>query len=192
MRMAAIPIHLIHLLLLVSLTVIINAAAVCAQDTKSQEPAPPPLKVISAADRSELNQAKDPKARLRTTIELAEGHLAKAELLTGQHDFDGAGAAVGRYWALIEDAFGVLKTLKQDTNKTRDLYKRVELSLRAHGPRLSGIRRTTPTEYAVWIKEIEDYARKGRTEALNSFYGHTVFREPSSKPSPDNKEKPVP
>ena len=36
------------------------------------------------------------------------------------------------------------------------------------------IRRGTPAEYAVWIKEIEEFTRKGRTEALNNFYGHTV------------------
>jgi hypothetical protein len=191
--MADTPIYLIQFLLLVLPTVIINAPAVYGQESKSQEnTAPPPLKVISPADRSQLTQAKDAKARLRTTIELAEGHLAKAEAHTTQHDFDGAAAAVGRYWALIDDSFSVLKTLKQDSNKTRDLYKRVELSLRAHGPRLSGIRRTTPKEYAVWIKEIEDFARKGRTEALNSFYGHTVVNDPSSKPRPKKQDKPAP
>ena len=40
------------------------------------------------------------------------------------------------------------------------------------------MRRTTPLEFAVWIKQVEDFARDGRTEALNSFYGHTVVREP--------------
>jgi hypothetical protein len=66
----------------------------------------------------------------------------------------------------------------------------LELSLRAHGPRLSIIRRSTPSEYAVWIKEIEDFARKGRTEALNSFYGHTVLKDGPQK-STDPKDKPL-
>jgi hypothetical protein len=47
------------------------------------------------------------------------------------------------------------------------------------------MRRTTPLEFAVWIKQVEDFARQGRTEALNSFYGHTVVREPQ-KPDKDN------
>jgi hypothetical protein len=43
-------------------------------------------------------------------------------------------------------------------------------------------------EYAVWVKELEEFARKGRTEALNSFYGHTVFREPKkSEERPTDK-----
>ena len=92
-------------------------------------------------------------------------------------NYDEAAAEVGQYRAIIEDLFSYLGTLKQDSNKTRDLYKRVELTLRAEGPRLSIIRRTTPAAYSVWIKDIEEFARHGRTEALNSFYGHTVVRD---------------
>jgi hypothetical protein len=98
-----------------------------------------------------------------------------------------ASAALGKYWALIEDLFRLLAPLNRDSNKTRDMYKRVEISLRAHGTRLTMIRRITPAEYAVWIKQLEDYARNGRTEALNSFYGHTVVRENPPKPRSDEK-----
>jgi hypothetical protein len=95
------------------------------------------------------------------------------------------------YHALIESALDFLSTFKRDSNKTRDLYKRLELSLRADGPRLTAMRRITPLEFAVWIKQVEDFARDGRTEALNSFYGHTVVREPDkNKAKP--KETPTP
>jgi len=96
------------------------------------------------------------------------------------------------YWALVEDALSFMKTIDRDNNRKRDLYKRLELSLRAHGPRLSTMRRGTPSEYAVWIKEIEDFARKGRTEALNSFYGHTVIHDGQQKPTePKEANKPL-
>ena len=84
-----------------------------------------------------------------------------------------------------------LSTFKRDTNKTRDLYKRLELALRADGPRLTAMRRVTPLEFAVWIKKVEDFARDGRTEALNSFYGHTVVRD-AQKPDKDEKPSPTP
>lgn len=178
--------------------VIILLAGVYAPATRGQEPlvqqpvAPPPLKIISRPERSQLNDSKDPKARVRTTLDLAETHLANAETETSQHNYDGAAAEAGKYWALVDDVFGFLKTVNRDSNKTRDLYKRVELTLRAQGPRLSAMRRSTPSEYAVWIKEIEDFARNGRTEALNSFYGHTVLRDRQQKSS-DQKEavKPI-
>jgi len=148
------------------------------QESRVQDPtAPPPLKTISRLERSQINESDDAKARVRLTLELAQVHLATTETQTSQHDYPGAAAGAGRYWALIEDLLGFLKTMKSDSNKTRDLYKRVELALRAHGPRISAIRRGTPSEYSVWIKEIEDFARNGRTEALNSFYGTTVLHD---------------
>jgi hypothetical protein len=165
-----------------------------AQDrTPQHDIAPPPLRVVSRAERAQINEARDPKARIKLTIELAEVHLLNSETETTKQDYDKAAAAAGRYWGLMDDAFVFLKTMKADTNKTRDLYKRVELSLRAHGPRLTAIRRATPVEYALWIKEFEELARKGRTEALNSFYGHTVFQDRQQKSSnekPENKPDP--
>ena len=150
--------------------------------------APPPAKVITREERLQLNQAKDEKARIKLSIELAETHLANAENQTSQQQYEGAATEAGKYWALIEDALGFMKTVDRKGNKRRDLYKRLELSLRAHGPRWASMRRSTPAEYAVWIKEIEEFARNGRTEALNSFYDNTVIRGGSEK-SPDAKNK---
>jgi hypothetical protein len=170
-------------------TLLLLLAALCvpalgAQDPRVQEQtAPPPLKIITRPERSQLNESKDQKARVKTTIELAETHLANTETATSQHNYDKAAAEAGMYWALVEDAFSFMKTMDRDSNRRRDLYKRLELALRAHGPRLSTIRRSTPVEYAVWIKEIEDFARKGRTEALNSFYGDTVIHDSPLKPA---------
>lgn len=168
---------------------------VCAQTTQPQpQPtpltAPPPLKVITTEERQQLDQAKDTKQRLKLTLELAIAHLTRAEQLTMQTEYEKAQEEVGMYHALIENALEVLGALKRDSGKTRDLYKRLELALRAHGPRLTAMRRVTPIEFAVWIKKVEDFARDGRTEALNSFYGHTVFREPQKAPEkPKDKPK---
>ena len=164
------------------------ASALGGQELHVQDqPAPPPLKTISRAERSQLDESKDAKDRVKTTIELAAVHLTEAESQTSQHEYPLAAAAAGRYWALVEDLLGFLKPMKTDSNKTRDLYKRVELALRAHGPRLSAIRRGTPAEYSVWIRKIEEFARDGRTEALDSFYGNTVFRDKSSDHQQANK-----
>jgi hypothetical protein len=169
----------------------------CTPNLLAQEPAaqqltaPPPLKMVSREERARLEGADDSKARVRTTIELAELHLAKAEVLTSEHNYEGATGELGQYEALVDDALDYLNPLVRDKNQTRDLYKRLELALRAHGPRLTAIRRSTPLEYAVWIKELEEFARKGRTEALNSFYGHTVFREPQKKDDDKPSDKPT-
>jgi hypothetical protein len=157
---------------------------------KQDQAAPPPLKIISRSERTQLENTKDEKSRVKLSLELAENHLANLETKTAEQQFEAAAAEAGLYWALVEDVMNYMKRLQKDNNKKRDLYKRLELTLRAHGTRLSTVRRSTPAEYAVWIKEIEDFARHGRTEALNSFYGHTVLREPTPKPNEkkeDNK-----
>ena len=171
--------------------------SVCAQDERpTPQPtpltAPPPLKVIPKGERAQLEQIKDQKDRLRLTLDLAVAHLTRAEQLTMQTEFEKAQEEVGMYHALIENSLAVLGDLKRDSGKTRDLYKRLEMALRAHGPRLTSMRRVTPLEFAVWIKKVEDFARAGRTEALNSFYGHTVVREREKKPEDQPKEEPTP
>jgi hypothetical protein len=188
MMLARIPRQLIQVSPALLLFAVLFVLTVSAQQPRQlDQTAPPPAKYIPREERSQLNQSKDEKARIKLTLELADSHLANAENHTSQQQFEGAAAEAGMYCALIEDAFTFMKTLTQDTNRRRDLYKRLELSLRAHGTRWSTIRRNTPAEYAVWIKEIEEFARNGRTEALNSFYGNTVIREDSQKAT-DPKE----
>ena len=162
--------------------------AVAQKPIDPQVTAPPPLKVIPQSDQTQLDLEKDTKDRLRILIQLATTHLQTAENYTAQSAFEQASAEVGMYHALIENALTSLAALKRDSNKTRDLYKRLELTLRAHGPRLTAMRRITPLEFAVWIKEVEDYARDGRTEALNSFYGHTVVRDKNETKEPEKPE----
>lgn len=175
------------------IVVCVYAPAVNAQDAQpSPTPltAPPPIKLITKAERLQLDQAGDSKGRIRVTIELAALRLARAEQLTKQSNFDAAGDEVGSYEALIEDALTFLAGMKRDSNKTRDLCKRLELALRSHGPRLTTMRRETPLEHAVWIKKTEEFARAARTEVLNTFYGHTVVREPQKTNADKRQEKP--
>lgn len=178
-----------HVILLCALCL----ASVSGQESRVEDQkAPPLLKVMSTRERAMVNEAKDAKARLKLTLELAEAHIANAELKTSQSEFDSAAAEAGMYCALIDNLFAYLETIKKDNDKTRDLYKRLELSLRAHGPKFAMVRRGTPAEYAVRIKEVEEFTRKGRTDALNSFYGHTVVRDDPSKPPPQkDSEKPM-
>lgn len=161
--------------------------SVCAQEPQPTPlPAPPPFKMIVKDERTQIEQTKDSSDRLKLIINFAAAHLTVAEQHTAQGNFEAASSEVGMYHALIENALAFLSTFKRDSNKTRDLYKRLELSLRGHGPRLTAMRRVTPLEFAVWLKKVEDFARASRTEALNSFYGHTVVREKKD----DNEEKP--
>jgi hypothetical protein len=139
--------------------------------------APPPMKFVSHAERAQLSSAKDVKARTRASIELAEVRLRRAEEFTNALQYDAASSELGCYQALVENVMGYLGEFKTDRSKMRDIFKRLELTLRAHGARIEAIRRSTPVEYGINLRVITDYTRSARTEALNSFYGDTVVRE---------------
>jgi hypothetical protein len=175
------------LLLLMTLAL---APSVYAQDPQPTPlPAPPPFKMIVKDERAQIEHENDSSDRLKLIINFAVAHLTVAEQHTAAGNFEAASTEVGMYHALMENALAFLSTFKRDSNKTRDLYKKLELALRAHGPRLTAMRRITPLDFAVWIKKVEDFARAGRTEALNSFYGHTVVRD-RDKSGDKSNEKP--
>jgi hypothetical protein len=156
-----------------------------AQDPPSKLPAPPPMKFVSRVERSQLTATHDSKSRLKLTIELAESHLAQAEEFTTQKKYDSAAEEVGAYLGLIDDAYGYIAGMNSDKDSTRDLYRRLDLRLRTHLPRLAVMRRTTPVEYAVNIKAAEDHTRDTRSDALDSFYGHTVLRDTANQKKSD-------
>jgi hypothetical protein len=155
-------------------------------------PAPPPMRFVSRDERSVLNNARDPKARLRTTLELANDHLVKVEEFSSAKNFEQASEELGRYLGLLEDAQSFLFALNSGKNNTRDLYKHAEIGLRPLGPRLAVVRRVTPVEYAVNIKTAEDYTRDLRSRILDSFYGPAQLRDrpPEAKKPEDLKEPP--
>src|SRR6185295_1602577 len=169
--------------------VIACAGAVHAQAPRvgDQLPAPPPMRTIPQAERTLINDVRDSKSRVKKTVELADGHLVKAENAANQQEFDLSLRELGLYLGLIENAFKFLGQANSgDRSKSRDAYKHIELALRAHGPRLTVMRRATPLEYATRMKEVEDFARDWRTDALNAFYGHTVVRD--ARPKLDEKK----
>jgi hypothetical protein len=155
------------------------------------------MRFVPRDDRSQLTEAKDAKMRVRLSLELADARLARIEELTSQKQFEQASEALGNYLGLIEDAKHFIGSLIQDKNSTRDLYRRVDIALRAHIPRLVVARRATPNDYAVHIKTAEEFARNTRSEVLESFYGNTVLRETgadnkagANKSSPQENKRP--
>jgi len=167
--------------------------ATCALGQPAQGPrlpAPPPMRFVSRTERSQLDAAKDPKSRLRSTIKLAEDRLIRAENLTSQKAYEEASTELGGYLGLIGDLRAFVATLEHDKGSTRDMYKHLEIAVRPHIPRLAVLRRSTPAAYAVHLKDAEEYIKDTRAEALDSFYGHSVLREPSPEKSPTPKASP--
>jgi hypothetical protein len=163
---------------------------VFAQPLTPQLPTPPPMRFVARDDRSQLTTTRDAKARVKLTIELAEARLVHMESLTSHKDFEKASEVLGTYLGLIEDVMRFIGGMPREKNSTRDLYRRLDIALRAQIPRLAVMRRDTPSDYAIHLKTAEEFARNTRTEALESFYGHTVLREDLEKKADANKATP--
>jgi hypothetical protein len=193
MKIALANIKQIELMALALAALLTFSSISRAQDPREvQMPAPPPLKFMPRFEREQVNAARDAKDRIRISVELAEGHLLRAEETANARRHDACLIELGSYMALVDDSMKFLSSMRRDSNRTRDLYKRLELALRAHGLRLAGIRRVTPAEYAGQIKAAEEFARNTRSDALDSFYGQTVIREAASETKEEKTGKDLP
>lgn len=178
----------------------LSAAAVCAQPgaqitrTPELDAAPPPMRFIPSELRSRLAaEERDMKDRTKLSIQFAGERLAAAETKTLAENYDAAGIELGIYQALIADAVKFIKQSGRRDNKARDNFKRIDLALREHTPRIEKIRRTTPAQSAVHVRAALDFVRQSRTDALESFYGDTVLREvppdPEQQPAENQRAK---
>lgn len=176
-------------LLSVSVCLLLVCFEAQAQDELvPQQSVPPPIKYIPEGERAKLNDARDEKSRARLSLELADWRLLRAAQLTEAQSYNSASTELGVYHAIIDDVMGFLRKSGKVRNKLRDIYKRLELTLRAHGSRIEGIRRTTPFEHAGNVRSVIDSTKRARTEALNSFYGDNVVSDAEAEAEvSDNK-----
>ena len=146
------------------------------------EDVPPPVIAASAAELQQLKTAADYKQHTQLCLELADTRLQRAEAETGAANYQAVLTDLAGYRALIENGLKFLQSNGDDSKKTRDNFKKMELALRAHTPRLETLRRAAPFEFAVRLKTVLDYAKEARGRALDSFFSDSVL--PSNLAAP--------
>ena len=145
--------------------------------TNEIEDVPPPIIALSKMEAEQLRALTDLKDRTRLCLQFAESRLQRAQTLTDNAEFYSALNELAGYQAVVDEGIKFLQNLREDTRKVRDNLRRLEIAVRGHIPRIESIRRSTPLEYGVYIKEIMTFARDSRTRALNSFFSDTVLAE---------------
>jgi hypothetical protein len=136
--------------------------------------APPPLKIITRAEKSRLEAETDIKRRTILSIELMEAKLLKAESLTTAEDFQAMFAELGGFHALMDNTIEFLSKYGNDSNKVLINYKRLELTLRKHIIRLELIRRELPIRYEQYVRKLVKYVREARSKAVEPLFDDTV------------------
>ena len=167
-------------------------AACLAGTTRAQEVAPPdsapPKKYIPDETRARLDGVKNIKDRVKLALVLADERLLDAATHTEAERYAEAGNQLGIYEAIIDDTIRAIQRASRKNDKMRDTFKRVELILRAHVPRLESLRRVTPSDEAVHIRSCIEFVRDARTRALESFYDDTVLRVPREEKTKEDNE----
>lgn len=153
---------------------------------QSDEVGPPPLKYLPREVRAQLENETKLKDRTKLSVKLADERLTLAEQHTQAERYEAATAELGIYEAIIEDALKTLHSSGPVKNKQRDQYKRLELAIRKHVPRLETMRRYMPAQNGVYAQEALEFAREARTEALNAFFDDTVL--PDHPPTPSSRQ----
>jgi hypothetical protein len=165
---------------------LLACAGAQAQDGAGQkqqpqrEDGPPPLRYLPPDVRQRLEGAKDVKARALLSMNIADERLARAAQFAEQDKFEAATGEIGVYEAVVEDTVRSLHDSNPGRagNKLRDIFKRIEITLRSHVTRLESIRRVLPERHAVYLKDAIDFVRDRRDQALSAFYSDSVIREP--------------
>ena len=154
-------------------------AAAPQQQALRDEGGPPPMRYLPDDVRSRLEAQSDPKDRTRLAMLICEERLTLAAQHADQDRFVAATGEVGVYEAVVEDTLRFLHKPGRADNKLRDIFKRVEITLRSHVTRLESIRRALPSQHAVYLKDAIDFVRDRRDVALGAFYSDSVIREPN-------------
>jgi len=153
-----------------------------AASAQDYEPslAPPPLKIISKDERTQIDAKTDLKDRTKLVLQLMTMRLAAAESLQSDEDFDGVFRELGAFHGLMDNGLYYLQRRDTGSGKVLDNFKRIEIALRGFAPRIETIRRELPLSYEDYVRKLLIYVREARTKATEPLFADTVV--PNRKP----------
>ena len=157
----------------------IAAASINAQDKISE--IPPPLKMLSKAEKTAIERQTDVKKRTVLTLDLMEARLVKAETAKAQENYLQMFDELGGFYALMDNTLAYLNQNNARSGKVLDNFKRIELSLRKYINRLELIRRDLPNGYEPYVRRLVRYVREARTKAVEPLFGDTVLPDKNNE-----------
>ena len=143
----------------------------------SDDPAPPPLKMLSKTERAQLNEKTEPKERTSLALQLMESRLKAAEKFQVDENYSLMYAELGGFHALMDNTLDFLLHNSASEGKRLSGLKKFEIGLREFTPRIETIRRESPFNFEPYIKNLLKYISEDREKAIQPFFGNTVVQE---------------
>ena len=153
------------------------AATASAQDDPPQyELAPPPLMLMSKAERDKLDAEQGIRKRTELALDLMDARVGLAEAANTRDDLNEMFAHLGAFSAIMEDTLAFLKSADPNRGRTLDNFKRLEIGLRRFSPRLELIRRELPLTHEFYVRTLLRQLRDARSRALDPLFDDSVIR----------------
>lgn len=167
--------------LLILLLACAFAVTIAGQNVVEDGIAPPPLRLITQAEKNKLDAEKDIKRRTRLGLELMDERLKQAETSDTADDHDRMFVELGGFHGLMDNMFDFLNKSDKDSGKVLNNFKRFEIGLRNFTPRLEMIRRDLPIKYEHYVRILIRNLRATRAKAIEPLFDDSVL--PAKKPA---------
>ncbi|QYO65926.1 hypothetical protein [Leptolyngbya sp. 7M] len=154
--------------------VLVHTVAAQATDRYDPTDAPPPMKIISDAERKQLDSTRDVKKRTSLALELMETRLKAAAEKNAADDFKSMFEDLGAFHALMDDTLAFLDRSSSNRKAILNNFKRFEIGLRRLAPQLELLRREVPPERERYIYYLGKDLREARAKAVEPMFSDTV------------------
>jgi hypothetical protein len=147
-----------------------TASIVCAQD----DPAPPPLKMLSKTERQDLKVRTEPKEHTVLALQMMDMRLKSAEKYSADENYSLMYAELGGFSALMDNALAFLLKATANEGKQLNNLKKFEIGLRGFVPRIEAIRRELPPNFEPYVRSLIRDISDTREKAMQPFYSDSV------------------
>jgi hypothetical protein len=159
----------------VAVFIFLAPPAVAQDDKYETNDAPPPLKLIAATERKQLNAAKDVKERTKLALELMQTRLTTATTKSDAGDYTAVFTELGAFHALMDDTLNYLDRYSGDRRARLYNFKRLEIGLRRMNPQIDLLRRNAPPERERYLFYLSRSVRDARARAIEPQFSNTVL-----------------
>ena len=144
--------------------------------------APPPLRVMSADEKTRLSAEAEVKRRTKLALELMDLRLKQAEKDDAAEAYDPMYVELGAFHGIMDNMLEFLNKGDKESGKVLNNFKRFEIGLRGFIPRLELMRHDMPIRYEHYLRTLGKNIRAARTKAVENLFDDTVV--PDKKPTP--------
>jgi hypothetical protein len=159
---------------ILGLSLLLSTASACFGQFQD-EPAPPPIKMLSKTERSLLNDKPQLKERTSLALELMDARMRSAEKFCTDENYSLMYAELGGFQALIDNTLSYLLKAKGDEGKQLNSLKKFEIGLRGFTPRIEAMRRELPSNFEPYLKYLIGYVSETREKAIEPFFSNSVI-----------------